>query len=185
MKIVIQQDACGGSQSVKSWTGNYVHKGLINKVMFIKDGHPLDPEIESILDDNMDKTDNAEVSTIVGDFKIMDMPDVEDVSTIVGIKGVMSKLKFKINFSGCKGHLHACKMSRSVALEDILGWMILSREDIADIRYFLVGLVTGDNWQYDHGDNSHKKMTGDNWQIDHGDNSHKKCLESQVCHMSK
>jgi hypothetical protein len=61
-----------------------------------------------------------------------------------------------------------------VALEDILGWMILSGEDIADIRCFLVGLVTGDDWQYDHGDDSHKKMTGDNWQIDHGDNSHKR-----------
>ncbi len=58
-----------------------------------------------------------------------------------------------------------------MALEDILGWMILSGEDIADIRCFLVGLVTGDNWQYDHGDNSHNRMTGDNWQNDHGDNS--------------
>ncbi len=48
-----------------------------------------------------------------------------------------------------------------VTLEDILGWMILSGEDIADIRCFLVGLVTGDNWQYDHGDgdDSHNKMT--------------------------
>jgi hypothetical protein len=51
---------------------------------------------------------------------------------------------------------------------------ILSGEDIADIKCFLVGLVTGDNWQYDHGDNNHKKMTGDNWQIDHGENSHKR-----------
>ncbi len=58
-----------------------------------------------------------------------------------------------------------------VALEDILGWMILSGEVIAGIRRCLVDLVTGDNWQYDHGDNSHKKMTGDNWQIDHGDDS--------------
>jgi hypothetical protein len=58
-----------------------------------------------------------------------------------------------------------------VALEDIIGLMILSGEDIATIRCFLVGLVTGDNWQYDHGDNSHKRMTGDNWQNDHGDNS--------------
>jgi hypothetical protein len=67
------------------------------------------------------------------------------------------------------------KDGHPVALEDILGWMILSGEDIADIRCFLVGLVTGDNWQYDHhGDNSRKKMTGDNWQIDHGDNSHKR-----------
>jgi hypothetical protein len=47
-----------------------------------------------------------------------------------------------------------------VALEDILGWMILSGEDIADIRCFLVGLVIGDSWQYDHGDDSHKRMTG-------------------------
>jgi hypothetical protein len=30
-----------------------------------------------------------------------------------------------------------------VALEDILGWMMLSEEDIADIRCFLVGLVIG------------------------------------------
>ncbi len=37
-----------------------------------------------------------------------------------------------------------------------------------------MGLVTGDNWQYDHGDDSHKKMTRDDWQIDHEDNSHKK-----------
>ncbi len=36
-----------------------------------------------------------------------------------------------------------------VALEDILGWMILSGEDIADIRCFSVGLVTGDNWQFE------------------------------------
>jgi hypothetical protein len=47
-----------------------------------------------------------------------------------------------------------------VALEDILGLMIFSGEDIAEIRCFLVGLATGENWQYDHGDNSHKKMTG-------------------------
>ncbi len=47
-----------------------------------------------------------------------------------------------------------------VALEDILGWMILSGEDIAQIRCFLVGLVTGDNWQDDRRDNSRKKMTG-------------------------
>jgi hypothetical protein len=87
---------------------------------------------------------------------------------------MMSKLKFKINFSGRKGHLHACKMPSPVALEDILGWMILSGEDIEDIRCFLVGLVTGDNWQYDHGDDSHKKMTGDDWHVDHGDNSHKR-----------
>jgi hypothetical protein len=37
-----------------------------------------------------------------------------------------------------------------------------------------VGLVTGDNWQNDQGDNTHKKMTGDYWQNDHGDISHKK-----------
>jgi hypothetical protein len=143
--------------------------------MFIKDGHQLALEIvECILGDNMDKTEKAEASTIVGDFKIMDMTDMVDVSAIVGVKGIMSKLKFKINFSGCKGHLLACKMSSPVALEDILGWMILNGEDIANIRCFLVGLVTGDYWQNDHGDNSHIKLTGDNWQNDHGDNSHKK-----------
>jgi hypothetical protein len=111
----------------------------------------------------MDKTDKAEVSTIVGDFKIMDKTDVADVSAIVGVKGIMSKLKFNINFSGHAGHFLACKMPSPVALEDI-----------AKIRCFFVGLVTGDNWQNDHGDCSHKKMTGDNWQIEHGDNSHKK-----------
>jgi hypothetical protein len=58
-----------------------------------------------------------------------------------------------------------------VALEDIQGWMILSGEDIAVIRCFLVELVTGDNWQNNHGDYSHKKMTGDKLQNDHGDNS--------------
>jgi hypothetical protein len=63
-----------------------------------------------------------------------------------------------------------------VALEDILGWMILSGEDIADIRCFLVGLVKGDNWQNDQGDDSHKRMTGDNWQNDHGDNG--QCRET-------
>jgi hypothetical protein len=133
-------------------------------MMFIKDGHSLTSEIEGILDDNMDKTDKAEVSTIVGDFKIMDKTDVADVSTIVGVKGAMSKLKFKIkNFNGRVGHFLACKMPSPVALEDI-----------AKNRCFLVGLVTGDNWQNDHGDYSHKKMTGDDWQIEHGDNSHKK-----------
>jgi hypothetical protein len=55
--------------------------------------------------------------------------------------------------------------------------MNLSREDMEDIRCSLVGLVSGDNWQYDHGDNSHKKMTGDDWQIDHGDKSHKRMTE--------
>jgi hypothetical protein len=34
-----------------------------------------------------------------------------------------------------------------------------------------VGLVTGDKWQNDHGDTSHKKMTRDNWQNDHVDDS--------------
>jgi hypothetical protein len=63
------------------------------------------------------------------------------------------------------------KDGHPVVLEDILGWMIISGEDITDIGCFLVGLVTGDNGQYDHGDNSHKRMTGDNWQNDHGDNS--------------
>ncbi len=91
----------GGSQSGEYWKGSHVHKELINKIMFITDGHP-------------------------------------------------------------------------VALEDILGWMILSGEGIADIICFLVGLVTGDYWQYDHGDDSHKRMRRDNWQIDHGDNSHKR-----------
>jgi hypothetical protein len=33
-------------------------------MMFIKDGHPLALEIEGILDDNMDKTNKAEVNTI-------------------------------------------------------------------------------------------------------------------------
>jgi hypothetical protein len=94
----------------------------------------------------MNKTDKAEVSTIVGDFKIMDKTDVADGSAIVGVKGVMSKLKFKINFSGRKGHLLACKMPSPVALKDILGWMILNGEDIANIRCFLVGLVKGDDW---------------------------------------
>jgi hypothetical protein len=94
----------------------------------------------------------------------MDKTDVADVSAIiVGVKGNMSKLKFKINLSGHKGHFLACKMPSPVALEDILGWIILNGEDIANIRCFLVGLVTGDNWQNDQGDNSHKKMTGDNW----------------------
>jgi hypothetical protein len=143
-------------------------------MMFIKDGHTLALKIEGILDDDMDKTDKAEVSTIVGDFKIMDKTDVADVSTIVGVKGIMSKLKIKINFSGRKGCLLACKMPSPVALEDIIGWIILNGEDIANIRCFLVGLVTGDNWQDNHGDNSCKKMTGDDWQYDHGDYSHKK-----------
>jgi hypothetical protein len=170
----VQSNLLMGLQSVEYWKGSYAHKGLINKMMFNKDGHPLAPEIGGILDDNMDKTNKAEVSTIVGDIKIMDKTDMADISSIVGVKGIMSKLKFKINFNGRKGHLHACKTPSPVALEDILGWMILSGEDIADIRCFLVGLMTGDIWQYDHGDNSHKKMIGDNWPINHGDNSHKR-----------
>ncbi len=90
-----------------------------NKMTLVKDGHPLTPEIEGILDDNMDKTDKVEVSTIVGDFKITDKIDVADISAIVGVKGITSKLKFKINFSGHVGHLHACRMPSPVALEDI------------------------------------------------------------------
>jgi hypothetical protein len=120
----------------------------------------LSLELEDILDDDMDKADKVNVSTIVGDFKIMDKAGMADVSTIAGVKDVMSKLKFKINFSGHKGHMLACKTPSPVALEDI-----------AKSRCFLVGLVTGDKWQNDHGDASHKKMTGDDWQNDHGDNS--------------
>jgi hypothetical protein len=125
-------------------------------MMFIKDGHLFALEREGILDGNMDKNGKAEVSTIAGDFKIMDKTDVADASPIVGVEGVMSKLKFKINFGGCKGHLLACKMPSPVALEDILGWVTLNGEDIANIRCFLVGLVTGDIWQNDHGNNSKK-----------------------------
>jgi hypothetical protein len=69
-------------------------------------------------------------------------------------------LKFKMNFSGDKGRMLACKTPSLVALEDI-----------AKSRCFLVGMVTEDEWQNDHGDTSYKKMTGDNWQNDHGDNS--------------
>ncbi len=112
------------------------------------------------LDDNMDMADEANVSTIVGDFKIMDKADVADVSTILGVKDVTSKLKFKMNFSERKGRMLACKMPSPVALEDI-----------AKSRCFLVGLVTGDKWRNDHRDTSHKKMTGDDWQNDHGDDS--------------
>jgi hypothetical protein len=93
-------------------------------MMFIKDGHSLALEIEGILYDDMDKTDKAEVSTFVGDFKIMDKTDMTDVSAIVGVRGVTSKLKIKINFSGRMGHLLAYKMPSMVALEDIVGWMI-------------------------------------------------------------
>jgi hypothetical protein len=46
----------------------------------------LSLELDNILDDNMDKVDKANVSTIVGDFKIMDKADVADVSAIVGVK---------------------------------------------------------------------------------------------------
>jgi hypothetical protein len=126
-------------------------------MMFNKDGHPLALEIEGILDDDMDKADEANVSTIVEVLKIMDKADMADVSAIVGLKDITSKLKFKMNFSGHRG----CMLAPSpVALEDI-----------AKSRCFVVGLVTGDKWQNDHGDTSHKKMTGDNWQNDHGDNS--------------
>jgi hypothetical protein len=79
----------------------------------------LSLELEDILDDNIDKADEANVSTIVGDFKIMDNADVPDVSTIAGVKDVTSKLKFKMNFSGRNGHMLACKMTSPVALEDI------------------------------------------------------------------
>ncbi len=116
----------------------------------------LSLELEDILDDNMDKVDEANVSTIVGDFKIMDKADMADVSAIVGVKDITSKLKFKMNFSGHEVHMLACKTPSPVARED---------------RCFLVGQMTGDNWQNDHGDASHKKMTGDNWQNDHGDNT--------------
>ncbi len=100
------------------------------------------------------------VSTIVGDFKIMDKADMVDVRAIVVVKDVMSKLKFKMNFSGNKGRMLACKMPSPVALQDI-----------AKSRCFLVGLVTGDKWKNDHGGASNKKMTRDDWQNDHGDNS--------------
>ncbi len=119
----------------------------------------LSLELEDILDDDMDKADKANVSTIVGDFKVMDKADVADVSTIAGVKDVTSELKLKINFSGCKGRMLACK-TPSPALEDI-----------TKSKCFLVGLVTGDKWQNDHGDTSHKMMTGDHWQNDHQDNS--------------
>ncbi len=83
-----------------------------------------------------------------------------DVSTIVGGNDITNKLKFKMNFSGRKGCMLACKTPSPVALEDI-----------AKSRCFLVGLVTEDKWQNDHGDTSHKKMTGDDWQNDHEDDS--------------
>jgi hypothetical protein len=53
----------------------------------------LSLDLEDILDDNMDKAGEANVSAIVGDFKIMDKADVAEVSTIVGVKDVTSKLK--------------------------------------------------------------------------------------------
>jgi hypothetical protein len=118
------------------------------------------PRLRGFLDDDMDKADKASVSTIVGVFKIMDKADVADVSAIVGVKDVTSKLKFKMNFSGRKGRMLACKMPSSVALEDI-----------AKSRCFLVRLVTGDEWQNDHGDTSHRKIMGDDWQNDHRGNS--------------
>jgi hypothetical protein len=93
----------------------------------------LSLELEDILDDDMDKADEANISTIVGDFKIMDEADVSDVSAIVGVKDVASRLNFKMNFSGCKGHMLACKTPSPVALEDT-----------AMSRCFLVGLVKGD-----------------------------------------
>jgi hypothetical protein len=52
----------------------------------------LSLELEDILDNNMDKAGKANVSTIVGDFKIMDMVDVADVSAIVGVKDICPKL---------------------------------------------------------------------------------------------
>jgi hypothetical protein len=90
----------------------------------------------------------------------MDRADLSDVSTIVRVTDITSKLKFKMNFSGHKWRMLACKTPSPVALENI-----------AKSRCFLLGLVTGDEWQNDHGDASHKKMTGDNLQNDHGDDS--------------
>jgi hypothetical protein len=57
-------------------------------MMFIKDGYPLALEIEGILDDDMDKTDEADVSAIVRveDFMIMDKIDVADVRAIGELK---------------------------------------------------------------------------------------------------
>ncbi len=72
--------------------------------MFIKDGHPLALEIEGILDDNMGKTDKAEVSTIVGDFKIMDKTNMTDVSAIVGVKGIM--MMHRNTWSGLSSQSH-------------------------------------------------------------------------------
>jgi hypothetical protein len=120
----------------------------------------------------MDKTDKAEVSTIVQDFKIMDKTDVADIGTIVGVKEAMSKLKFKVNFSGRVRHLLACKMPSPVALEEIAKIRDDWQNDNEDDSH---KKMTRDNsWQIDHEDKSHKKMTGDNWQNYHGNNSHKK-----------
>jgi hypothetical protein len=47
MDIVIQQVAWGRSQSVEYWKGSYIHKGSINKMIFITDGHPV--ALEDIL----------------------------------------------------------------------------------------------------------------------------------------
>ncbi len=47
----------------------------------------------------------------------------------------------------------------------------MALEDITKSRCFLVGLVTGDKWQNDNREASHKKMTGDDWQNDYGDGS--------------
>jgi hypothetical protein len=93
----------------------------------------LSLELEDIIDDNMDKAAKVNVSTIVRDFKIMDKADVADVSAVVGVKDVTSKLKFKMNFSGLKRHMLACKTPSPLALEDI-----------TKSRCFVVGLVTGD-----------------------------------------
>ncbi len=114
----------------------------------------LSLDLEDILDDIIDKADKVNVSTIVGDFKIMDKADVADVSTIVGVKPVTSNLKFKMNFSGHKGCMLACKMPSPVALKGI-----------SKSRCFLR------SFRHDHGHTSHKKMTGDDWQNDHGDDS--------------
>jgi hypothetical protein len=79
----------------------------------------LSLELEDILDDNMDKADETNVSTIVGDSKIMDKAEVADVSAIAGVKDITSKLKFKMNFSGRKECMLACKTLSPVALKDI------------------------------------------------------------------
>jgi hypothetical protein len=90
-------------------------------------------DLEDIQYDDIVQADKVIVSTIVGDFKIMDNADVADVSPTVGVKDVTSKLNFKMNFSGHKGCMLACKTPSLVALEEI-----------AKSRCFLVGLATGD-----------------------------------------